>query len=83
MAKMIYYKRSNPKANTHPLITRLLDEMAEQQCTYDELSKRSGVSKPTLKQWRSRGVPNMINLEAAFGALGYELTVKRIKDVSQ
>lgn len=43
-----------------------------------DMSERTGINKNTLKDWRTRTVPRVSDLEACFNVLGYKL-----KPVSQ
>lgn len=61
----------------HPLVRRLFAEMNHQQLGVLDLAERSGVNKNTLKDWRTRTVPQVDNLEACLGVLGLRLTVAR------
>lgn len=61
-------------------VTRLLfDEMSTRGMTYTEMSRRSGVARTSIRDWRRVGKePKIFNLEACFNVLGLTLTVKRI-----
>jgi hypothetical protein len=48
-------------------------EMRRQAVTYDELEWRSGVLRSTFKAWRTNNRPGLDTVEAALGALGWEL----------
>lgn len=48
-------------------------EMRRQAVTYDELEWRSGVLRSTFKAWRTNNKPGLDTIEAALGALGWEL----------
>jgi len=43
-----------------------------------DIAIRAGLSHDTIKDWRFRSTPNIVNLEAALNVLGYRLSVKRI-----
>jgi len=60
----------------HPLVRRLFDEMNAQQCGVLEMAERSGVNKNTFKDWRTRTMPRVADLEACFNVLGFEIVVK-------
>lgn len=60
----------------HPLVRRLFVEMNAQQVGVLDLSERSGVNKNTFKDWRTRSVPTVDNLDACFNVLGLELAVR-------
>jgi len=64
-----------------PLVIRLLVlEMNKQQVTYEEMSRRTGVSRQAIKSWGRRVVPNFANLEACFNVLGYSLVPKELEE---
>ena len=49
--------------------------------TMREISKISGVSKPTLEKWMYRPggyAPNLSNFKAVLSVLGYEVTVNKV-----
>ena len=60
--------------NAHPLVRALFAEMHKQQVTMIEMAERSGVSRETLESWRSKRVPDLVNLEACLNVLGLHLT---------
>ncbi len=62
-----------------PLVRQLFEEMNRQQCGVVEMSERSGVNKNTLKDWRTRTVPRIADLEACFNVLGFDIVVKERK----
>ena len=66
--------------NVHPLVKRLFSEMNEQQCNYEDLVARAGISRYTLSDWRHRTIPNVVNLDAALGALGLRLVIRGIRE---
>lgn len=61
----------------HPLVRRLFAEMNQQQLGVLDLAERSGVNKNTLKDWRTRTVPSVDNLDACLTVLGLRLTIAR------
>lgn len=63
-----------------PLIRLLFEKMNSEQIGVLDMSDRSGVNKNTFKEWRTRTVPTVDNLEACFNVLGYTLTIKRIPE---
>jgi hypothetical protein len=67
----------------HPLVRRLYQEMNKQQIGVLDMSERSGVNKNTFKDWRTRTMPRVADLEACFNVLGLTLTLKRYKDQSE
>ena len=75
-----YIKQSYPD-NTFYLVKRLIDEMNEQQITARDLCRKVGVSDPSIiTKWKYNRRPSLDILRACFNVLGYDLSVKRIKD---
>ncbi len=64
----------------HPLVRRLFAEMNAQQIGLLDMAERSGVNKNTFKDWRTRTVPTVDNIDACFNVLGLELAVRSRKD---
>lgn len=64
----------------HPLVKRLFTEMNRQQLGVLDLAERSGVNKNTLKDWRTRTMPTIDNLEACLNVLGLEMATKRRRE---
>lgn len=60
----------------HPLVRRLYAELIRQQVPVRVLSDKSGVSRQTIREWRTRTRPKLEDIEACFNVLGYELTLK-------
>lgn len=59
----------------HPLAKLVFSEMRRTCVTYDELEWRSGVLRSTFKAWRTHNRPGLESIEAALGALGWQVTV--------
>jgi len=64
----------------HPAVTVLFGEMKENQVTYKEMKKRSGVDTQTLTAWRTRTIPTITNLEACLNVVGLTLVVAKKKE---
>ena len=60
-----------PKA--HPFVRLAFGEMARQNVTYESLEWAAGVLVSTIKAWRRDNRPGLETIEAALGALGWEL----------
>lgn len=67
-------------AGAHPAVRRLFAEMARQQCGVLEMAERSGVNKNTLKDWRTRTMPRVADLEACLNVVGLRLVVRVQED---
>lgn len=61
----------------HPLVRLLFERMNHERIGIMDVADRSGVSREAIKHWRNNHIPNLQNLEACFGVLGYQLTIKR------
>jgi len=57
----------------HPLARLVFAEMARQRFTYSELEWRANVLISTFKAWRKDNTPGLTTIEAALGALGWNL----------
>ena len=66
--------------HVNPLVAFIFAELRRQNVSYDELSWRSGVLRSTVKAWRKTNTPHATSLEAALGALGWQLTVAPAAD---
>lgn len=64
----------------HPLVRALFEEMNRQQLGVLDLAERSGVNKNTLRDWRTRTVPTIDNIEACFSVLGFRIVANRAQD---
>lgn len=74
---MRMFRRLSLPDNSHPLVRRLFEEMNHQQIGILDMSKRSGVNKNTINDWKRRSVPQVHNLEACFTVLGLKLTIAK------
>ena len=74
------FRRLKEPVNVHPLVHELFAEMNRQQIGILDMSKRSGVNKNTLNDWKARSNPQVQNLDACFAALGLKLTTRRLPD---
>lgn len=59
--------------HTHPLVRLLFQELRTRQIPMHDLCRRSGLSINTVINWRAANTPNLINIEAALNAIGYNL----------
>jgi DNA-binding phage protein len=51
--------------------------MDRQQIGILDMAERAGVNKNTVKDWKTRAVPSIDNLQACLNVLGLRLTVTR------
>jgi hypothetical protein len=56
-------------------IKQLYDLMHEEQCTITALAKRTGINRTTMTWWFGGSQPYVLNLEACFNALGWDLVL--------
>lgn len=66
--------------NAHPLVRTLFEEMNRQQLGVLDLAERSGVNKNTLRDWRTRTIPTVDNIEACFSVLGFRIVASRRRE---
>jgi len=74
------FRRLSVPMQAHPLVSRMFEEMNRQQIGMLDLAERSGVNKNTIKDWKTRSIPQVHNLAACMNVLGLDLTVKRHRD---
>lgn len=71
------FRKLDIPERAHPLVRSLFREMNHQQIGLLDMAERSGVNKNTFKDWRTRTVPTVDNLEACLSVLGCELRIGR------
>lgn len=71
------FRHLSPPDKAHPLVRHLFEEMNKQQIGILDMADRSGINKNTLRDWRTRTVPTVDNLEACFSVLGLRLTTAK------
>lgn len=54
----------------NPLVRALFLEMREQQASQEMVAERAGVNKNTLKDWRTRTIPRITDLQACLNGPG-------------
>lgn len=69
------FRRLSIPGRAHPLVRRLVEEMNKQQIGVLDMCERSGVNKNTFRDWRTRTIPTVDNIEACFNVLGLRLTI--------
>lgn len=74
------FRKLHIPEKAHPLVRSLFKEMNHQQIGLLDMAERSGVNKNTFKDWRTRTVPTVDNLEACLSVLGCELRIGRKRD---
>lgn len=75
------FRRLTIPPHAHPLVRKLFEEMNREQIGVLDMAERSGVSKNTLKDWRTRTVPTVDNLDACYNVLGKQLRVADRRNV--
>ena len=61
----------------HPLVQALLRIANNEMTTITEIAIKAGLERQTVSHWRYAHNPILPNLEAAGGALGYDLVWKK------
>lgn len=75
---MYVYRRKKPaRVIGHPMVKALYEEMHSQRVTDADMSDRTGINVNTMKDWRTRTIPRITDLEACFNVLG--MTIRPIK----
>lgn len=74
------FRRLTMPTKAHPLVKRMFEEMARQQIGVLDLSERAGVNPNTLRDWRTRTMPTIDNLEACLNVLGLEMAARTRRD---
>lgn len=69
-------KHLRAEGHCHPLVRFMRREMRAQRATYEDLSRRTGMPVDTIRAWSFRSNPQLPNIEAALGALGYQIVVR-------
>jgi hypothetical protein len=73
--------RRTPVESNHPLVRLLWEKIDESPLSLTAISRKAGFTHSTLEKWRNGSrLPSLMNIEAAFGALGYTITVTAIKE---
>lgn len=62
-----------PVRPCHPMARLVFAEMKRQGVTYDALEWSAGVLRSTFKAWRTNNRPGLDTIEAALGALGWDV----------
>lgn len=70
-------RRISIPEHCHPLVALLYTEIRDGNFTLAGVAQCAGVPLDTLMGWRKKHNPDLINLEACFNALGYELTITK------
>lgn len=66
--------------NGHPAVQFLFAQMFKQRMTQADLADRTGFAYDTLKHWRLYTMPRVNDLDAALNAMGYRITVVKVKN---
>ena len=78
---MKQFRLKNPFTccNNNNIVRFIAHQAFKQQMTMHDLSKRSGMNKDTIRNWRYRSTPNVRDAEAVLNVLGYTLKPVQIK----
>ena len=71
--------RQNPAETGSRVVRFFFDEKIRRNVPMVEIERRSGVNQRTMQEWRRNPNPRLMMFEAALGAMGYELIVRKIK----
>lgn len=71
------FRRLSVPDHAHPLVRTLFKEMNHQQIGVLDMADRSGVNKNTLRDWRTRTIPTVDNIQACLSVLGMRLKIER------
>jgi hypothetical protein len=56
--------------------------MHNQRIGVMDLAERAGIPRHTIKGWRTVCLPGIVNLEACFNVLGFDLVARRKKEAT-
>lgn len=73
------FKPHNLPKKGHPLVRLLYEELNKRELRLFELAADSGICEGTIKEWKRRCNPNILNMEACLNVLGLTLTVTELK----
>jgi lambda repressor-like predicted transcriptional regulator len=71
--KGAYVRSLQVPENVNPIVKLIFTEMNRQRVSVAQMSERSGIHRDTLRDWRTRTVPSLNNVQAALEVLGIEL----------
>ena len=77
---MRVFRKLTVPDHVHPLVKVLFEEMNRQQIGVCDIADRSGVNKNTIIGWRKRAVPNLVNIEACYTVMGYQLKLAKCRE---
>ena len=66
--------------NTFYLVKMLVDEMNKQQISQNDMCRKVGIDRTMITKWKTKQRPTIDLLRACFNVLGYDITIKRIRD---
>lgn len=61
--------------NSSPFLKFLFAQMEATGTTDRELSNKTGICEATIRGWRTRTTPRLMDMEAALNAIGFELKI--------
>lgn len=64
-----------PVTNSSPFLKFLFAQMEAMGITDRELANRTGICEATIRGWRTRTTPRLMDMEAALNAIGFELKI--------
>jgi transcriptional regulator with XRE-family HTH domain len=71
----------NSKKNPTPYLKFLFAQMEADGVSQEELARRTGISASTIRGWKTRSTPRLMDMEAALNAVGHELIIGVRRDL--
>ncbi len=69
--------------NCHPTVRKLFELMNVHRVSQGQLGRKSGLNPWIFGNWKRRSNPSLTSIEAALGAMGYQLVVAPIASAPQ
>lgn len=69
--------------HAHPLVRQLFELMNKEMVVMRDLAPKAGIQPCTISTWRYRSSPTLPLFQAALNALGYDLRIVPLRDVSE
>ena len=67
--------------NSSPFVRFLFAQMQADGITEAELARRTGIAPATIRGWKTRVTPRLMDMEAALNAVGHELIIGVRRDL--
>lgn len=66
-----------------PLVRQFFEIMNNEMVSLCDIGPKSGIQYDTISNWRYRSSPTLVLFQAALNALGYDLKIVKLRDVSE